>query len=527
MSYRFVPAAIDYANSGLGCYIRYKNSGSDRVFVKQHDATYMWLVCPDREIVMVRDANCIDTYAPMGENFDEYIDWNIWNSAMSQALGTQIWMPNYTNYMSCENPKSPNIRRSGRNPKQEEPFILSDSGGFQLWTGLRSFLDPVELVKWYNDNVDWGMILDLPLSIHDPVLIKRSTKVQAKNIDLMLKNKNDRVELINITHGFTAEERLDFLKAVDRPEINRLAFTGYISTIVSSVADMLTILTKARKFKHYHVLGVYNLAQMAVLVKLGNLKGMELLTSDASTPIQSAYNKSYHHQQSIHNTHKRLVIGDRESIPADWKFLPCSCPICSALKYTDILGVLDTGMLTMVLSMHNIYEINRYARMMDGLCRDVSDKEYKNIIKHQLGSRAVETIRGLDLITAYNKDGLDALKKFSIYLNRGSSFRGVGMIEVMPDRAEVVEGEDLASRDFFNVAFSERTPEQLKAGYEALLKRYEGYHKTGKIPPKPPKSVISKQKKVEGEEDAKVKKRINIASGSKIVVSMKVRRKRK
>ena len=48
MSYRFVPAAIDYKSCGIGVYIKYGETGKKHVTVKQNDSNYIWLVCPDR-----------------------------------------------------------------------------------------------------------------------------------------------------------------------------------------------------------------------------------------------------------------------------------------------------------------------------------------------------------------------------------------------------------------------------------------------------------------------------------------------
>ena len=44
-------------------------------------------------------------------------------------------------------------------------YRIQDSGGFQLFTGVKEFIDPVELVKYHDAFADSGVSLDLPSSL--------------------------------------------------------------------------------------------------------------------------------------------------------------------------------------------------------------------------------------------------------------------------------------------------------------------------------------------------------------------------
>lgn len=469
MSYRFVPAATNALDkNGVGIYVKYTRSKTDEIIVKKDTYSYIWLQCPDRELVFVKHR--FPEFSPMGENFDEYINLNIYDEDVTSEIRTDIYMLNYTAYSGSKT-SSPRLRRSGRNPDIWQPHILADSGGFQLYSGVKEYLDPVEIVSWYNDNVDWGMVLDVPPALATPEIVKRSAKIQAKNIELMLKHKVKNLELINILQGITFEQRKGFLDIVDHPELDRLAFSGYRGTVVNSVADVLKILSLPRKFKHYHILGVYNLPKLIPIIKMANMGKRDfLITSDASTPIQSAVNKIYHHQQTIFEPAKRLLIGHKESISNPYYHLPCTCPVCSAVKYINIFGFIDTQLISNLLSIHNIYEINRYTRMMDKLASTVDAKEYRSVASHQLGTRAPDSLASLDLIDAYYDNPDKALKRYSLYFNKLDTglFDSSGLFE------DNVRGEDSSTVDkaiFVNKR--EETDAEKRERQERVLQNYE------------------------------------------------------
>jgi tRNA-guanine family transglycosylase len=490
--YSFVPAAIDsMPRQGMGIYVKYCRSATpNKIIIKRNDPTYMWLICPDRELVLVQPGNL--EFSPMGENFDKYMDFNLFDDAVCNDIDLDIYMINYSAY-GPDSKKSPKARRHGRNPNMNQPHILADSGGFQLYSGTKTYIDPKEVVTWYNENVDWGMVLDVPPIIRTPEYLKRSAAIQKANIDVMMANKTPNVELINIIHGENYKTRMEFLKQVDHPDINRLAFPGYRDSTVSTIADLLQIVfSKERKFEHYHVLGVYNLVKLAPIIKIANMKGVPLITSDASTPLQSAVNKLYHHQQSVFEPARRIVVGAREAYANVNVHLPCSCPVCSTLKYANILGILDKSVISSLFTIHNIYEIKRYSRMMDELARTVDDKEYRMIVKRQLGSRSPETLAALDLVSKYKDDPEGILKKYSYYFTKTPAilFQDGGLFESGREVCEIAHNTRASA--------VVETDEERKARFEKTLSAFETTHgitPPGKVKNKKDKEVPAKKSK--------------------------------
>jgi queuine/archaeosine tRNA-ribosyltransferase len=497
--YSFVPAAVNYLDKhGIGIYIKYTKSGNDKIVVKEDNIRYTWIKTPDRELILVKNRDLI--FHPMGENFDEYVDLNIYSEAVTSAIGTDIYMLNYTAY-GADSDVSPCARRNGRNPNIEQPYILADSGGFQVYSGVRDYIDPKAVVEWYNENVDWGMVLDIPPIFFDAEYLDRSANIQKANIKVMLENKAPNVELINVIHGRTYDQRMEFLKKIDTPDIDRVAFGGYRGSVVSCTADALQIFSGKRKFKHYHILGVYNLLKLIPIIKMANTKMLKktLITSDATTPIQSAVNKMYHHQQSIFEPAKRIPIGHKIAVYNPYTYLPCQCPVCSSIKYLNILGFLDGQLAASLISLHNIYEINRYTKMMEDLAKNADDKEYKTIVKHQLKSRASETLAALDLISAYIDNPDKALKKYSLYFTKTKGlFEGVPVAKTDKSKAKaeqtitaIAEAKGLFKRENLSCALNsdlaqdanlfvnkreEVSEEQTQDRYDKMLEKYEKVH---------------------------------------------------
>lgn len=477
MSYSFVPAAVNCMYSyGIGVYVKYhKETVSSKlhpkIVVKQDNHKYTWLSCPDRELVMVK--NSYPQFYPMGENFDEYLDLNIFNDEVCSALDIDIYMLNYSAY-GTKGGNSPRARRNGRNPNSKmQPNILADSGGFQLYSGAKDFIDPKDVIDWYNDNVDWGMVLDVPPILSEEDILYKSAVMQKNNIKVMLEHKKPEVELINIIQGWTFDQRMKFLDIVDFPEIDRLAFGGYRGSPVSEIAAILQLTNGPRRFKHYHILGVYNLLKLPAIIKVANLKGAPFFTSDATTPIQSAINKRYHHQSSIFDPERRIDIG-RNSAVNEFNYLPCSCPVCHIVKYMSIFSVLESQLVSNLLTLHNIYEIKRYTKMMDSLAANLTDKEYKDVVKHQLKRRGEGTLAALDLIATYNDDPKKALKRYAMFFPKGE----VGLFPTGNGDGLFGEGRDamVGEDKHLFIKGKKETDDEKRIRFAKTVKKYSAIH---------------------------------------------------
>ena len=216
--YSFVAAANLFQNyGGLVVYIRYKKTRAADITIKDVNKNYIWYDCPDREIVLVRNAYEEGAFYP-NESFDECIDLNTFRDELGAGIGIDYFMTNFTH-----NNSEP-IHRDALPEAKKKVQILSDSGGLQLAREVAGLIHPKELVEFYNQNVDAGMVLDLPLWVKDDKLAKRAALLQRKNNEVMLKHSRKGLELINIFHGGSLEDRQKYRDIVEDKKNELLVF---------------------------------------------------------------------------------------------------------------------------------------------------------------------------------------------------------------------------------------------------------------------------------------------------------------
>lgn len=436
-SFRFVPAAYYASNAaGLGLYVRYKKSSTKEVVVRSRDAKHIWFDTPDRELLLVRMTHSHPIYPSEG-TFDEFVNLNFYQEGSARDLGFDYYMTNYIDYMGKES-------GSPRNRRVREPgsmTIISDSGGFQFLTGKLDYLDPLQLVAWYNENADVGIVLDMPIAsqIIDPKLSKALAQLQGRNTAMMLGAAVPGLEFMNVVHGANSEAKLKYHEHVVDSRIRRLAIGGsYFETVLSSVASALVLHRGlGAHYQHYHFLGVTNLFQVIAYLRMAHLKLLPFITSDSSTYYQKGASKEYLIQTRMTSNISHLNIGQRDNVTTSRSLLPCSCPLCSRVKYTDVLSNFGGSAVSSATAFHNAYRYNEYLKAMADVI-DMPLPKLAKLLERQLGKRPAmqEGIKTLQFIDTVAESGLDkALAKYRYYLS-GTSYIGEDK------RSAVVSGFD-------------------------------------------------------------------------------------
>ncbi len=428
--FSFVLAGALYRNfGGYGVYIKYKRGPRYKITLKQVGPKYSWYVCPDRELVIVKNSQDSDAFYPYGDSFDEYVDLSLYNDSVCKNLGIDYIMTNFVH----NNNASANRLRSTKSP-EDRIQVMSDSGGLQLARGLKGIINPRDLVEFYNRNVDAGMVLDLPLFFNDAEILKKAALQQRENTDVMMKY-NKGVDLINIIHGRTEDERTRYRDIVEDKRIDRIALGGMGKfKPVAGLNILYDIIEGRQAYKQHHILGVYSSLLIPLLVKVSNSYTDVHITCDSTSHIQSAVNKAYHHQFDVYRKMDRVPIGDRKSMRNATRYLPCQCKVCTTLKYTDMLAYGANSHLSELFAVHNGAEMARYVDSLQDICLNSSPHVYNEIVKKQIGnnSELQEAMYGLEFIDIVNKHGLKAAKKkYAPYLNDRND-----LIEYVPKHLE-------------------------------------------------------------------------------------------
>ncbi len=407
--YSFVAAASLFrAFGGLTVYVKYKSADKNKITVKDQTNFYVWYICPDREIVIVRNGYETSAFYPSGDSFDEVYDFNIFNDSVSRNLGLEYIMTNYAHSGNTVNP-----RIASRIPQDERFHVLSDSGGLQVARDAATAINPKDLIAFYNNNVDAGMVLDLPISVSSMDLIKRGAHIQKRNTEIMLAESKG-VELLNIFHGHTLEQRRAYRKIVEDKRITRCAIGGmYRHSLLTGINIVYDLVETGMRYKQYHALGIFGSLHIPALVKAANSGTKPHITSDSTSHIQSAANKAYHFQFDIFHTSKRLPIGSRGSTLNTNKILPCQCGVCRVLKYTDLFAFSSNRFSLELLALHNAIEMARYTAQLQEAAQSLPKKEYNAIVYAQLKShpQLKQVQQAMDFMDMADAHGLEAARK--------------------------------------------------------------------------------------------------------------------
>lgn len=441
--YSFVAAANLFQNyGGNAIYLKYKKSDVPGIHIKECGKHHIWYTTPDREIFMTRDTFANESVYPRG--FDKCIDLNTFNDNACDGLGLQYVMTNYTH----ETFK--NLGRGSVKEENKKVQILSDSGGLQLVRGVTGLIHPKNLVEFFNENADAGMILDIPLFVKSEKLMLRAAKLQKRNNDIMLAHSRKGLDLINVFHGSTVEDRKKFRDIVETDKIRRVAIGGLYRqkpvTFVNTIYELVE--GGSFRYKQYHALGIYIVGYIMLLVKMANSgDNPPHITSDSTSHVQASNNYIYHLQPDEKHSMVRPSIGVKAGAYANPAMhLLCNCTICRNIKHRDILSF-GTNRFAPFLALHNAIEMARYAHSLQEICRSVTPAEYNSYCFHQLKNSADkhDVKQALDFIDIVTQEGLKkAQKKYENHINRWKLGE-----EVPPSLFEDVKHEDSRYNKFY------------------------------------------------------------------------------
>ena len=420
--YRYVPAGVCKDHyTAMAIYVKYgKSSEPSKLRIKRKTEKYIWIVCPDRELVFGYVNHMIDSFNP--DQFDECIHFDLFDHKVAEVFGINYVMPNFVH--------DTNIRKSPMSRKKGNPFpvghperlsILSDSGGYQYASGVIDYISPKDLGLWYKDNVDSGMVLDIP--IKKPIgldWVKKLANLQNRNTNILKQYCGDNVELVNIAQGKTLAERQLYRSIVEEahPDLKRFAMGGAVDNKTRPMLYtnyILETVFTGKKYSQYHVLGSTSSIVFPILIALSDYgDNPPHITSDSTTHKQSGLNRKIYFQRDpgvLRTKDLGLVAGPTN---VNWH-LKCDCPVCSMVKYRDILGVLPGQFVLSLMSIHNIYETSNYVNFMKTALHELPKNEYMDLVKatHATSSStsSKELIQALDFTFRAIEDGLPAARK--------------------------------------------------------------------------------------------------------------------
>jgi len=435
--YKLIPAALFYSShAGLGAWVRHvSHRKMSHLEVTYYGPSYILVKTPTKDLLLTsglhRDSYALPMIPNIPENWDAFHSFNLFDASVAKDLPLDQFM---VNYVQNSKPRLDLGLRPNGVHSEGAPTIYADSGGYQLLMRRVPYIDAAKVAGWYKDNVDYGMVLDYPVSFEDTSLVHRLAEAQALNTEKMVGVMGgDR--LINILHGgFGPEHDQAFLDTVETQAINRMAYGGiYTGTIIQQLYNLLKLSGNLKHpYKQHHILGVTNILQLILLIRTGSLGLLPHITSDSSTFLQEGLKKGYYWPQNYSLEFRYVSFGQRVQTLSTLPYrqsvnakLPCSCPVCSLLEYADIFALGNKTLIDYFLSYHNLFCSAQYVQQVRDIVSDLSTPQLERFIQRNLGRRigAQETIKGLRFLDCVAELGLKrAASKFGYYLTHNALY---------------------------------------------------------------------------------------------------------
>lgn len=396
----------------MGVYVTYKKYRNKPIVLRRSFEKSIWVECPDRDLIIQWDKTEAPSYrTPHPENYDEYINLDINNPCFAKS-----WRLDYTMLNAITAPKKKGYRVFEEDLRRKNTTVMVDSGGFQLFAGVRDFLDPKEIVKIQAHHGDLGMVLDVPTISGLPnKLVKGLAEVQRWNTDVMMKNKEERLNLINIFHGLERKDYLPFREIVERDDILRASYsfarTG--DTAFRGIRKVIEMTQTSKiKYNHVHVLGISDPSKCAPLMWMAKKGLAPIITSDSSSPIQAGISGTLYLLDSSRSSMRRVNVS-RQAHPNRLITLPCGCPVCHAIRYSDIFSFVPGGIVSHCITLHNIFEHRKYIESMWNKCLESNTvKEFLSELKWTIHPRKMaETRLGLQVADVGMTEGYKEIEK--------------------------------------------------------------------------------------------------------------------
>lgn len=451
----YCPAAMNTnIFGGLGLYVRYHKTNRNDIELAWETPAGALFKTPDRDLLFVNDLHMTSSTRPIDENWDELI------ALAPSSIGFNDFELDYGMVNHTFHFKKPSMHLK-RDPKigLSRTKWISDSGGFQVISGKIGYLDPVKTAEWYNEYVDIGIGIDIPLpnpSMQGQAMSDQVAHILKRNNTAMLGVLNDTTKLMNVIHGWNADSFMRYHDIVFDARSKHLCISDiYRSTALDAVSTLIEVVGRLPKdhYEHIHVLGIYNTRITVLLARAMRLFFPKIVfTCDSSSYMKAANGWQMALQRNIDRPLERMEIGANASKainPTVNRHLPCSCGICSRVKYTDIFSY-TRRVPNYFLLYHNLFEMVRFCKNVSTAAEELDNAQYRELVKGYLAgnNHIKDSLVGLDFIEACQKEGhKKAKKKFEYYLQQdtqGGLFKQTTLID-HGEQVEVVNEAELLS----------------------------------------------------------------------------------
>lgn len=381
---RFYPSGqvpSDMSQHGLWVKLK-KHPTSTPVRLIGNHQKWLHFDAPDREVLLVRDGIQIDQDAPLGMGFDRFVSFSSVHRVSDDRNNDRFLINPFT---MTKRDKAMHLR-TGKVLDATRMLVLSDSSGFQIRSGIVEWVDPEELASFYSHNVDEGMTLDIPCGGASHDLFAACAEVQAHNSAYLKKHTTSNVDVFNVIHGIEVEEMIRYRKLTDKydSDFGCLSVPSSMNLPpVKQLDRMAYVMCVGPQYAQYHMLGLASVVPLLLVTrmvhKIAKLGRDIFVTSDSSSFYYQGKRRIAYHQAAHYETLRKLELGSNTpggKYANHHRILPCSCHVCSNVKYVDIMSHIDSWPSSRYFVEHSEWAYAEWLSQINLYAKDMSDKDY-------------------------------------------------------------------------------------------------------------------------------------------------------
>lgn len=406
--YRWVPAGIiPYTIFHHKVYMHYGDNGISGIEHKFDRDGYSWFKCPDRDILVVP----YDSQAPSQGTYDEVFDMNPYSStsACNRYLKQSL--------ISSDNLLKEKVF-SNFFQKNKELELVCDSGGAQLKLGTADYVDPHRIIDVTNRVADIGACLDVPprpIDQDNSKLIRALAHAQHKNNNIFWDRKRKDLKLLNVIHGFTLEQVRDWAKQVQRDDTYGWAVAPDNQN--SQMANLRNLLVAIKEFsddnyKQFHIFGTGGKVITPVLAWLS--KYVPNITTDSTSFLKGLRARKFIAIDLDGGLYNVDMGNNATIVPGNSTQLPCSCEMCSRVRYWEVYSYDANTKSPHLLTWHNMATTCLFVEFWNRIAEiSSSAAEFIDYIYRIVGST------GMNKAEYYTRTISSSVKYIECALNEG------------------------------------------------------------------------------------------------------------
>jgi len=321
-------------------------------------------------------------YSPACSHFS-HLNWNHNNATSGWWRETDLFKHNSLLISAYYGMNYKNFRKDLNIP--ENVLLIGDSGGFQNATLSKVKINPVEVLKWQEQNCDIGFILDVPpydfsgsrsLSGNASELFDESLKETKQNVERVLpyRNKESKMKWYGVIQGQTYKQQEKWFNELKDYMFDGWALSPKPASNPWIVASYL-LFAYEKGIKNIHILQVSGIKCMQVIYYISKYFPKDsIITFDSSSFIKWGSELRKFQLAPFSNNFISVTKNNISN-------LHCDCPICKNVDFQMFKE--KGGKNGFFLSLHNLYMKLKENKILNELINN-SEEEFKKMCSNEI-----------------------------------------------------------------------------------------------------------------------------------------------